>query len=136
MKMVKVTAGEWACKLRSGEYVQGTDCLKSNGVDSAASEFCCLGVLADMAGATWVSEVNRNTKAASFDDGSLVHGTCFPTRLVKQAFKDVIPAKVLGDIVEPICETLANMNDGGKTFDEIANYIELIPTIYKKAFCS
>lgn len=40
---------KWLAALRSGKYEQGSGRLRS--IDG--THFCCLGVLADVAGATW-----------------------------------------------------------------------------------
>ena len=130
-------AKRWAGELRSGKYAQGTDVLKS-AVAAADSEieYCCLGVLCEMAVKDRVipppviqdryrSELGtpgRNTWA--FCDGN------------EEVFSE-LPQKVLdwaemldssGYLQDPLGttagESLSVMNDNGCTFTEIADTIE------------
>jgi hypothetical protein len=86
---------EWIAALRSGEYRQGLNYLH----DSERNTFCCLGVLCRVAG-------------VSIDDIRDVISTdtpCLDSGIDKEM------RSYLGD----------TLNDGqGKTFSEIADYIE------------
>lgn len=48
--MRNVTKEEWVTALRSGEYRQGKGFLRNSD-----DEYCCLGVLCDLAGMQWQS---------------------------------------------------------------------------------
>lgn len=55
---------KWIAALKSGEYKQGTGCLRD-----ADDNYCCLGVLGDIAGLEWseepddkISEYNEKTE--------------------------------------------------------------------------
>lgn len=107
MKIVNRTKKEvyqrWIAALRSGKYRQGKYVLKQ--INSGGASFCCLGVLCDLAakdgGEPWAGEyygVNRN-----FPPNRI---TTFMTPKEDKFGK------------------LAEMNDTGKSFAQIADYIE------------
>jgi hypothetical protein len=100
---------KWVDALRSGEYQQGQYCLRTD------NEFCCLGVLCDLYG----KENNVEWNLVN-DDGNYEF----------QEQPELLPlfvvewAGVENDNPE-ICETsLAELNDGESTFNEIADLIE------------
>lgn len=84
----------WVGALRSGEYTQGRDFLEKDG------KFCCLGVLCD---------VLRPDKCREFRD----------------PFKEVIHQNVLETIgmSSHVQNDLAEMNDEGDSFEQIADWI-------------
>lgn len=86
---------KWIKKLRSGEFIQGKDCLFRESNNS----FCCLGVartiLTDKKG-------SRN----GFDE-----------------FLNMSQANELGGITYKVQEGLAEMNDAGVPFEIIAGFI-------------
>jgi len=93
---------KWVTALRSGEYKQTKGKLREYG----RKRFCCLGVLADINGAKWSTAGNSwgVGKPAEWNEGEYYgHGTGL--RLTS-ALK------------------LVEMNDSGKSFLEIADYIE------------
>ena len=96
--MKNVTKEEWVAALRSGDYKQGHSVLKFN------DEFCCLGVLCDLSGGEWNK---TSTKIDSFSES-----TSYPPYLIECA----------SDLS---FTTLASMNDNGKSFNEIADKIEV-----------
>ena len=103
--MKKGLKARWIAALRSGKYQQGAGALRD-----ADNRFCCLGVLCDIV----ESRGWRQTVPGSwhFHDENTGHTDCA-----------YAPAWVLS-IEKQIA--LANMNDrDGKTFAEIADYIEL-----------
>lgn len=128
-----MSAPEWAAdlasrraellrRLRSGEYRQGLGRLRSS-----SGEFCCLGVIADMgveAGvATWrledfweegpvVEDMSGNTDAnyLSPDLVDWIGLNSFHGRLDIDAERNVV--------------SLAEANDAGYTFEQIADLIE------------
>jgi hypothetical protein len=94
---------KWCAALRSGEYRQGKGRLKRK--ERGVEEFCCLGVLCDIyskeTGTPWL--------------GQHMHQSwLYPHYKVRE-----------WAVVEEIkCDSLACMNDAGKSFEEIADYIE------------
>lgn len=91
----------WVEALRGGKYKQGKSSLCSFG------RFCCLGVLADVAGAVWVDgdHPHQNGESIRSADGDwLKDGFAGLSRLEQRR--------------------LAGMNDSGSSFSEIADYIE------------
>lgn len=103
----------WVEALRSGRYQQGQGYLKTyNG------KFCCLGVLCNIMGYQWRY---NNTGVYPVDDkGAWV---CVMRGDYPQGFLgDMILDKVRLSDQEQI--NLADLNDSGSTFSEIADYIE------------
>ena len=110
-RMDKITENrkKWLDALRSGEYRQGTTRLKTKYTD----QFCCLGVLCDL----YIKENEQNIRWE--DDHILVDGedytyTCYPPLVVEEW---VGLKGYLGNSV-------ANKNDGGMSFEEIAKVLE------------
>jgi len=87
---------KWVEALRSGKYQQTTNYLKSD------NGYCCLGVLCDIQGADF------DAIKEEFGSLSLAYN----------------PKQYLGKVDELISHDLAQMNDNGKSFLEIADYIE------------
>ncbi len=92
--MDKELKAKWVAALRSGEYKQGKTFLRRED-----NSYCCLGVLLDVAGV----------------DRKKWDGMCITP------FKGGVGNEYLDS-----CDAspLANMNDEGKPFTEIADYIE------------
>lgn len=99
---------KWLGALRSGEYNQGKGALRIN------DSFCCLGVLADIyskdTGAKWKSN-GAGQMTIESDNGILP--TCI---MLWAGLKYPNPQTQKG--------SLANLNDWGKPFIEIADVIE------------
>jgi hypothetical protein len=97
---------KWLEALRSGEYKQGREALRT--VDNA---YCCLGVLCDIVGVEWTFGARG------------AYGHYGDTQKVAHPDKRVYEACGLDDSHEG---TLVEMNDdAGKTFAEIADWIEV-----------
>jgi hypothetical protein len=98
---------KWVEALRSGEYEQGRDDLRTED-----GSYCCLGVLCDLhskeSGQLWQDAIYRT--GFSYLDSS----TYSPYEVNQWAG---LKAK------ESL--KLAEMNDAGAPFDEIADYIEM-----------
>lgn len=92
---------KWIAALRSGEYKQGKDCLRTD-----SNEYCCLGVLADVIN----PDVWRASSSYYIWDKA---NTLFFTNSKEEE---------LGIHFE--ATALMEMNDSGKSFPEIADYIE------------
>jgi hypothetical protein len=91
---------EWPAALRSGKYRQGEKALNKG------EKFCCLGVYADLCEVEW----EEGLAGRLVFRGSA--GKCWAGALP-------------GDWVsERVLDTLIPMNDWGKDFAEIADYIE------------
>jgi len=93
----------WVEALESGGYAQGLGYLRDGD-----GQFCCLGVLCDLVGEPWVYHDEMGWY--SFDGR---HGFPPPHVLEK-----------VGISADVACE-LANMNDSGSSFMEIADHIRL-----------
>ncbi len=115
MKMNEAVRVKWLAALRSGEYKQGTNFLQKE------DEFCCLGVLCDLAVKEGVippgeysDDWGPDVKVMLFAERS----SLLPEAIVKWAgFEHDNPQ--IDDI------PLGYMNDKlGKTFSEIADAIE------------
>lgn len=106
MKMDKKLKTKWLKALRSGKYRQG-GCYLKNG-----RKFCCLGVLADIQGAKWHSN-------------SLTYTEVPEIKNINPGWQhDMLTPREAGGLRTSVMKTLATMNDDGKTFKEIADYIE------------
>lgn len=109
----------WIAALESGDYKQTTDVLKSN------EDFCCLGVLCDLAikdGASfrWMEENELQTESGLY--GAMPPGfLCEYLGLTECDNNHVYAAYSPVKAVE-----LAEMNDAGNTFEEIAKHIRKV----------
>jgi hypothetical protein len=96
---------KWLEALRSGEYAQGQRYLRREG-----DKFCCLGVLCDLVDPNgWVSPGPTSRWAHSIDFTSLL-----PLSIARSA----------GLEYDTKLDDLMSMNDRGKPFVEIADWIE------------
>jgi hypothetical protein len=105
--MKKIWKDKWVKALRSGEYEQGKDYLCKEG--KSHDSFCCLGVLCDI---VWPGKWE-------YEDGVGVFKH-------QERYNQLPPCSVLDKVglLMKTAETLAEMNDTGKKFSAIANYIE------------
>lgn len=97
---------KWLEKLRSGEYKQGKFSLRNQD-----DEFCCLGVLCDIISPDeWVKRQNEEDKPRFMFRGQM----------------EIIDFPMAGEIGLPddVRRRAVRMNDEGKTFVEIADYLE------------
>jgi hypothetical protein len=88
---------KWLTALRGGKYRQGHGRLRTTD-----GRHCCLGVLCDIQGANF-DEIERK-----YSTLSLAHN----------------PSEFLGGISNYHLTKVSGMNDAGRSFDDIANYIE------------
>lgn len=105
----------WVAALRSGEYKQTTGYLKTD------YGYCCLGVLCDIhdkeqagSGVNWEAGQDEDRLFWSY---LTCEGT-LPERVMDWAQLDNHNPEIEGD-------SLAELNDGGKSFAHIADLIEL-----------
>ncbi len=105
---------QWTAVLRSGEYQQGAGLLRKG------DEFCCLGVLCDLAVKAGVGE---------WADGSWVNGvgdfrvnTFLPGKVRRWA--NLPDSFGLFGLPETLGEPLSSLNDQCVPFPEIADIID------------
>lgn len=108
-------AEKWVDALRSKKYQQGTGCLKQT--KNQQDKFCCLGVLTDIAIKDGLKIIEQSGPRTTFN-----------------SFTDYLPGEVQrwanmktsnGTFTKNnLTNTLAYLNDAGRTFDEIATLIE------------
>jgi hypothetical protein len=96
---------KWLAALRSGKYEQGRGFLRSEN-----DCYCCLGVALDLCGVVWKADSWRDGRYGTAEHGSWAYPIA-PER------------KTLGLTLDQAHE-LASLNDMGKSFAEIADYIE------------
>lgn len=106
--MKKNIAQKWVKALRSGKYKQGADALYANG------KHCCLGVLCAIS--PWK---NNYTKMKSC--GGDYMNSVLPEKVME--WSDMYD-KDGGSRSCRFQTNLTSMNDDGKSFEYIANYIE------------
>lgn len=103
---------EWVKALRSGEYEQAQRAMCVwNGKKFA---FCCLGVLADIS----VDGEWELSKGVRYE----IRGSC-STSMPKHTLRNAV------GLSEEDADVLANMNDDGKSFNQIAAHIERRKTL-------
>jgi hypothetical protein len=116
----------WVEALRSGEYVQGTQSLRT-GEDG----FCCLGVLCDLAKKAGIGEWKQKVKF--FGDDGCRNGLGFWVfEADGNSEKNYLPRPIVewagvrqaSPYMAGVGDKLANLNDNGCTFKQIASMIE------------
>jgi len=112
---------KWIEALRSGKYIQGQGALRSVDED----EYCCLGVLCEyLPNVRWENGDDSNYTAVLFNElGDVTRSTLFLPGTLNVDLGLNILIREDGDSYT-IYSMLMYMNDEGKTFNEIADYIE------------
>lgn len=129
--MTPVTKQAWIDALRSGEFNQCTGALGKL-ADGGGVNYCCLGVLATLAGAGHCFRPDEGEGILVFDfgDGSEDSG------IIPLSVRDTIVSDLkLGQLIyetgpdreDDLMRTLSSKNDRGATFNEIADYLENLP---------
>lgn len=143
--MDKQIKQRWIDALRSGNYKQGKFWLRRG--DKCESSFCCLGVLCDIynqdTGNNWsfpedpeyIDDGEEPSACEAF--GFLGEEKVLPTDVAEWAgFVVASDGYSIGDyfegkvrikacnLVDKTVHTLADLNDSGKTFEDIAEVIE------------
>jgi len=120
-KLNEALKREWVATLRSGKYEQGRMFLNSHG------KFCCLGVLCEIVGLPkrpWLEDNQPETFVYQGADAGWEEG-CMPALDEQKFGKDVNAALWQQDIeINGKRTSLAQHNDNGQTFAEIADAIE------------
>lgn len=101
---------KWVDALRSGAYVQGVGELRSE-----SNMFCCLGVLCNL-------HAQEHPDFAATQIDSTYAGESEVTPKIVMNWSGLKSST--GDIDDTFYTTLAELNDTGKTFAEIADIIE------------
>lgn len=99
----------WVTALRSGEFKQGRVYLRASNDQTGAEEFCCLGVLCLIEDPESWSEEPRH-------EGGWLHRG-------EEELPDEDLMEEMG-LSRSEVSYLAEMNDAGDSFEEIADYIE------------
>lgn len=98
---------KWLESLRSGKYEQGTGALRKNG--EACDQFCCLGVLCDIIAPEKWKLANKSE--------IFIHD-CDRVGTLSSRLKEKVGLNA------DIEEQLIDLNDNGKSFSEIADFIQ------------
>ena len=107
----------WLDALRSGEYKQGQLALRTE------DSFCCLGVLCDLHRKNSDDKLEWEVGETGYDRFLYYdHYTSLPKLVMNWAF--LIPSKFAKNEILVKIAKLANCNDSGSDFQEIANIIE------------
>lgn len=115
--MIKERAMELVAALRSGNYVQAVGQLKNKN-----NEFCCLGVACDISG---VGVYNEADYFVPKDDCLDRNSVGLPIAVQKHfGFDSADGATVDGSVIRDKHYSLADANDTGATFHQLADYIE------------
>ena len=125
---------EWVSELRSGKYKQGYGLLKQIDDEEVILKHCCLGVLCEL----YQSEM-KNNKKKQLDEAEGHHPDHLLDLHVAYSFdqnETTLPEAVrdwsglhdcdggLPNDIPAIYKSLADMNDHGESFENIANFIE------------
>ncbi len=114
--MNKKNIKKWVAALRSGKYKQGAFTLHRK------NKFCCLGVACELyQREVGGLEIKKEIKEFLVDDGYR-EDIC----VCYDGDSYLLPNKVRNwlDLSYPFQNGLASMNDEGKSFEEIANYLD------------
>lgn len=107
---------QWVAALRSKEYPQGRYKMISS--ECGIEKFCCLGVAARCFGlqcdAFYLTNKSWETLGLKDNDGAFI----FPEEMLQSTRMAIT-----------LYESLAEMNDKGKSFNEIADFIEAHPEL-------
>lgn len=114
----------WLARLRDGSRQQGEGRLEKIRGDGT-SEFCCLGVLCELA----VEDGVITRTVTEDEDVPLVRydgEEHYPSAKVREwaGLEDARSSRVSGDVKTREAVDLARANDEGKDFADIARYIE------------
>jgi hypothetical protein len=131
--MTPVTKQAWIDALRSGEFNQCTGALGKLDPDTGTMSYCCLGVLATLAGVKHRLESDPMVPGGSkiFDFGEEE----FSLGVIPESFRSIIVSDLdlAQDIKGPantrddLMRVLSSKNDRGASFNQIADYLETLP---------
>lgn len=126
-KLPKTFKTKFLKALRSGNYEQGSGFLKIKNDKTDKFEYCCLGVACHIAGVTGLNKkciIKNGTYGDVLGNGIvIIDGTQNLKHILKSIGK--VPEILRGNPTENnIVNKLVSMNDNGKSFKVIANWIE------------
>ncbi len=113
--MLETIKTKWVAALRSGKYQQGTGAL------CTGDKFCCLGVLCNLAvndGIIKAGKVRNVSDMVYYGNGEHARPNYLPREVESWAQMDSSSGHI------PTVGALADLNDSGKSFEEIATIIE------------
>ncbi len=111
---------KWVDALESGAYVQGNGALRTTNENLSRDEYCCLGVLCDLAVAAGVipEPVNDPSGGNWYRYGETREPCYLPREVMTWAGLNERSPGLPDGVVEGV--SLADMNDKGCSFSEIA----------------
>jgi hypothetical protein len=140
--MKKAIAAAWATRLRAGGYKQGHGALKVSHNDGKSWEYCCLGVLCEMAVEAGVAVQRRGNDSMRFGMTFGAPGAKYGSDETSSGYLPEV-VRVWAGMMSPSGHLrdrfaakgpytnekrgLASRNDGGETFDAIADTIAKHP---------
>ena len=120
-RIMNKNAKLWVEALRSGKYTQTRNRL----CDYTTDSYCCLGVACEVFIKN--SDIPLTTRDSSYDQGRYYGGKIGSLPSIVRKWLGLYDTS--GAFIDRnfTSQTLAILNDGGTTFDEIANIIESEP---------
>jgi hypothetical protein len=113
---------KWIAALRSGEYAQGSGQLRdSNTGPGRPVEYCCLGVLCDVAGLEPDADSDTYMGNEAYPPALVVGMLGLDVSQVDPGERVVLR---LDDDLDDAESSLDHLNDNGRSFAEIADLIE------------
>lgn len=112
---------KWVAALRSGEYKQGVGSLKSEGCH------CCLGVVCEVYEKETGDNLPKNSEGEYMIETDLCQELAYSLgcSLELERVQSWLGLKTSCGFIAETRESLVSLNDQeGKTFDQIANFIE------------
>lgn len=103
---------QWVTALRSGDYIQGKSALQYGG------NYCCLGVLCEVMVKNGSDLVTTSPLGIGYRQKYHMFGFVQNNTNIADEVRQEIGLKNV------IMARLMTMNDGGKSFEQIADYIE------------
>lgn len=132
--MKPVTKKDWIDALRSGEFKQCTGSLAKRDPESGTTSYCCLGVLATIAGVgVQIEPLGAPVEGAmlfDFDDNNEAYGIIpdpYGSTIVSDLDLSTLGApdrEHPGRTRDDLMRILSTKNDNGATFEDIATYLE------------
>jgi len=119
--MDKKIKARWVKALRSGKYKQGVGML----ANAREKTYCCLGVLCDLAVKSKVIDPPEGDGVSNISLVFAGEESELPTLVVEWAgLEENNPTVKARPIPGHTGTSLVALNDSGRTFGQIANYIE------------
>ena len=108
----------WLEALESGDYQKGTGYLKYQ-APNGDTEFCCLGVLADICGEEW------DYDGSGYDGELITYATPDGSFMFYYGPNSELMEDSEGDYTgTTLADALTNINDGSETFGPVIEYIK------------